>query len=495
MQKRIGFIFDLDGVLGDTIESLFNVYVRFVERHRSPSSSLAPSRTEFEELNGPSLQEIVTLLQKKYDMSKEAPSSGTELLDWYRREIEMECKQTPLINGARDLLNLLHSFGIPIGLASSSSHSHIENFLSFHQLSSFFSVIVSGDDVKESKPSPEIYIIAKKGLPLLGGGKAVVVGEEERERRKFFVVEDSLNGVKAALGAGCQVFHLRSSPSQQEFPPLLPGVREIRSLHQIRAHLLEQKHRLELVQDFRDGCSLTRIQLVDEGQDRSGSCLSSKEWDQIEKVWSDALKTKPWLFNGKLLSFHCLQRIEDGGGGEASSSFVMEVKIVQYKVYFAQLTLSIDFGVRPIGVSGLIMNSTRDEILLAERFQVSQYQGVLEAPPSGSLTPETALFPEKQLLDELGEETSLSASSIDCVQLLCLTYDQHHRVFDLGYSLQMKGTEKIQDVTLKGEEYRNLQHVNQLQFEELIHSRTVLNISLTLCDLVLGWGYQGCQQK
>jgi len=51
--------------------------------------------------------------------------------------------------------------------------------------------VVGGDEVKDSKPNPEIFL---KALERLGTGK-----------KETLVLEDSLNGVKAAHNAGIPV--------------------------------------------------------------------------------------------------------------------------------------------------------------------------------------------------------------------------------------------------------------------------------------------------
>ena len=62
-------------------------------------------------------------------------------------------------------------------------------------IASYFEVIVSGDDVRYSKPNPEIF--------------AKVAAWYELPAEQFCVIEDSTNGVAAAKGAGmhCVGFH------------------------------------------------------------------------------------------------------------------------------------------------------------------------------------------------------------------------------------------------------------------------------------------------
>ncbi len=79
----------------------------------------------------------------------------------------------------------------PLGLASSSPRLLIEAVLSAAQLLSAFTATVSSDEVSRGKPAPDIYLaVAEK----LGAPPESCVA-----------VEDSENGLRAALAAGLQV--------------------------------------------------------------------------------------------------------------------------------------------------------------------------------------------------------------------------------------------------------------------------------------------------
>ena len=61
-----------------------------------------------------------------------------------------------------------------------------------------------------AKPNPEIYIKSRK----LMSSKAT----------KFIVVEDSMNGIEAALSAGCEVIGICNNQNQIEDPEKLLDV-------------------------------------------------------------------------------------------------------------------------------------------------------------------------------------------------------------------------------------------------------------------------------
>ncbi len=52
----------------------------------------------------------------------------------------------------------------------------------------FFNIIISGDDVKNSKPNPEIYNLC--------------LSKTKSKKDKILVLEDSKNGYESAVAAG-----------------------------------------------------------------------------------------------------------------------------------------------------------------------------------------------------------------------------------------------------------------------------------------------------
>ncbi|MET3543478.1 HAD superfamily hydrolase (TIGR01509 family) [Paenibacillus favisporus] len=85
-------------------------------------------------------------------------------------------------------LDWLRSRQVPLAVASSSPPSLIRLIMERTGLGAFFSVRLSGEEVKSGKPAPDIFLQAAK---LLGA-----------EPSSCLVIEDSRNGVKAAKSAG-----------------------------------------------------------------------------------------------------------------------------------------------------------------------------------------------------------------------------------------------------------------------------------------------------
>jgi len=99
--------------------------------------------------------------------------------------------------GAERLLRHLHSKGVPIALATSSSRINFELKTQRHsEVFSLFHHIVTGScdpDVKHGKPAPDIFLTCASRFP------------HPVEPRKCLVFEDAPNGVRAGRAAGMQV--------------------------------------------------------------------------------------------------------------------------------------------------------------------------------------------------------------------------------------------------------------------------------------------------
>ena len=123
-------------------------------------------------------------------------------------------------------MEYLKQNGYAIGLASSSTLQYILNGLRQAQLIDYFDVIVSGENLKRSKPEPDIYLMACE--------KMNVVPAEA------YAIEDSYNGIRSASRAGMRPIMV---------PDLLPVTAEMEQLScvvcsnllEVRAYLQQEE--------------------------------------------------------------------------------------------------------------------------------------------------------------------------------------------------------------------------------------------------------------
>jgi HAD superfamily hydrolase (TIGR01509 family) len=180
MGELRGVLFDMDGLLVDSEPIWFEV-------ESSVMSRLGGSWDESDQaaLVGGSLQRSLDYLLAKASR----PVSRDVVAGWMVDGMVELLGTRPLrvMPGARELLAEVAAAGVPYGLVTSSERPVMEAVLG--RLSVSFPITVCGDDVSNSKPDPEPYLMA-----------AAKLGADPR---RCVALEDSPNGVAAGEAAGC----------------------------------------------------------------------------------------------------------------------------------------------------------------------------------------------------------------------------------------------------------------------------------------------------
>lgn len=103
-------------------------------------------------------------------------------------------EKVPLKRGVVEFLEYLDRRRVPRCLATSTFSELCRHKLESTGLAQWIPLRVCGNEVEHSKPAPDIYLEAARRL-----GKPPA---------RLLVLEDSENGLKAALAAGCKVAHV-----------------------------------------------------------------------------------------------------------------------------------------------------------------------------------------------------------------------------------------------------------------------------------------------
>ncbi len=186
-------VFDMDGVIVDSEAAYVAREVQFLrELHVDvPYEDVC-------KLVGSSSQIFKRVLASWYKMGGVGTLTPDEALErfsaWEAQNVVYD--YAALMNpGVPETLTTLRDWGVRLALASSSRMENILDVLAQCGLSDMFEVIVSGEDFRESKPNPEIYLHAIERMGL--------------EARDCCCVEDSVYGIEAGKRAGLTVFAKR----------------------------------------------------------------------------------------------------------------------------------------------------------------------------------------------------------------------------------------------------------------------------------------------
>lgn len=176
-------IFDMDGVIIDSEPFHYKVFKDYIKS----KFDLTISDEEYSTFIGTTNHYIFATLQEKYKFLGDIAA--------FIQEYEEKCLDYLLsttterpIQGVDVLVKNIHQNKIKLALASSSPKKVINIVLDMFKLDKFFDVKVSGQEVANSKPAPDIFLRAAELLKLLP--------------EDCLVFEDSRNGVAAAKAAG-----------------------------------------------------------------------------------------------------------------------------------------------------------------------------------------------------------------------------------------------------------------------------------------------------
>jgi 16S rRNA pseudouridine516 synthase len=126
---------------------------------------------------------------------KKAFGLSVPIEEMMRRRGEIATKffanRVGLFPHVKEVLEELRQMKLHLAVATSSVGASARPFLDRHQLTGFFEVIVTGEEVERGKPAPDIYLRAVDKLGISADA--------------CLVVEDALAGVAAAKAANMRV--------------------------------------------------------------------------------------------------------------------------------------------------------------------------------------------------------------------------------------------------------------------------------------------------
>lgn len=178
-------IFDMDGVLIDAKDWHYEALNRAL-RLFGKEISLTDHLSRFDGL--PTKRKLQLL-----SLTENFPRALHDFINTLKQIYTMEIVYTQCkpVFTQEHALSCLKKSGYKIGVASNSIRASVEAMMQRASLAPYLDLMMSNEDVKQAKPSPEIYI---KSMTILGV-----------KPENTLIVEDNENGIKAARASGAHV--------------------------------------------------------------------------------------------------------------------------------------------------------------------------------------------------------------------------------------------------------------------------------------------------
>lgn len=171
-------LFDMDGVIVDTEplhrKAYFNTF---------KDLNITVSEEYYTTFTGASTKKVTHSLKEKYNLDVSAQEITKIKRKYFKHYFDTD-PEFDLLPGVRELIETYYAEDVKLVLASSASMNTINWVFEKFDLEKFFIGKISGADLEESKPNPEIFI------------KAAKIASEPVEN--CMVIEDSTNGILAA---------------------------------------------------------------------------------------------------------------------------------------------------------------------------------------------------------------------------------------------------------------------------------------------------------
>ncbi len=189
-------LFDMDGVIIDSEPLHHKAYYGMFEE-----IGIEVSDTLYESFTGQATLNVCSQLVAIFKLN----NPPTELVQIKRRifaDLFFSDPNLKLLDGVEDVIKDYYQNELTLILASSASMQTINNVFSRFELDQYFKAKLSGADLRQSKPHPEIFLKAAEASGFLPS--------------ECMVIEDSTNGIKAAHAAGIYCVAYQSPHSKNQ---------------------------------------------------------------------------------------------------------------------------------------------------------------------------------------------------------------------------------------------------------------------------------------
>jgi beta-phosphoglucomutase len=201
-----GVIFDMDGVITDTIEYHYQTWQQLADEEGIPFD-----REANEALRGLSRRDSLLKILGSRSCSEAKIQEMLDRKNRYYLEFIQNMNSDRLLPGVENLLNELRAANIKTGIASASQNVHrvVERL----GIGDRIDVITNVYNVNRPKPAPDVFVYAAEELGLC--------------ERECLVFEDAESGVEAALAARMWVVGLGPADRVGQAHIVLPNLQGV----------------------------------------------------------------------------------------------------------------------------------------------------------------------------------------------------------------------------------------------------------------------------
>lgn len=190
-----GVLFDMDGVLTDSEQ-----YICRAATKMFGELGLTVHPDDFKPFTGMGENRYIGGVAEKYGLQVDIDKVKARTYQIYSEIVHGKLDPLP---GVNEFISKCKNKGLKLALATSADRIKMEiNLEEIGLDGETFNAIVTGLDVVNKKPSPDIYLKAAELLGLASGD--------------CLVVEDAVSGVKSGKSAGCRCLAVTTSFSRKE---------------------------------------------------------------------------------------------------------------------------------------------------------------------------------------------------------------------------------------------------------------------------------------
>lgn len=185
-------LFDFDGVLVKSMEDHYEGWRRALLEY-----GIEMSPEELYMMEGQGVRTVASQITRKYNLPREETGEIIRKKQAYYNQI----KKIQFYPNLIDVLNWAKEKGLLLAVVTGGARERIMEALENFGLSDYFSAIVTSDDVAETKPSPQPYLIAALRLNC--------------KPEECVVIENAPLGIMSGKNAGMKVVALTTTLSPQ----------------------------------------------------------------------------------------------------------------------------------------------------------------------------------------------------------------------------------------------------------------------------------------